>query len=129
MKDKVIYLAGYLEHKYRSNTASVETETENENDVIHSKYLSNLNIGGLTVPLVSTIHFVYSAYRQFDHYNLHCCRAHIVQALSCINSPMAAIKNACISMSNILLKAYVLNKSDRVKQLGCLRRKEKLSSN
>ena len=42
---------------------------------------------------------------------------------------MAKIKGACFSMSNIIFKAFVLNHSDKEKQLGCLRRKEKLSSN
>ena len=44
---------------------------------------------------------------------------------------MAKIKGACFSMSNsnIIFKAFVLNHSDKEKQLGCLTRKEKLFSN
>ena len=42
---------------------------------------------------------------------------------------MANIKGACFSMLSIIFKAFVLNHSDKEKQLGCLRRKEKLSSN
>ena len=125
IKDKIIYLAGYLEHKYRAEGP----ENENEKDVINSEFHNSLNRGGLTIPLISTVHFVYSAYKLFDYYKLHCCQAHVIQLLSCIDSPMALIKEACCSMSNILLKAFVHDNSDRERQLGCLRRREKLSSN
>ena len=41
---------------------------------------------------------------------------------------MAGNMSACISLANILLKAFVINNSDKEKALGCLRRKEKLSN-
>ena len=37
-------------------------------------------------------------------------------------------KTACVTLANILLKAFVLDKSDKEKQLGCLRRREKPSN-
>ena len=111
---------------FSENTASVEHE--NEADLVSSEFISNLDRGGLTVPLILTVHFVYSAYKLFEDHNLPCCRAHLIQILSCIDSPMALIKEAYFSMSNILLKAFVLDHSDKDRQLGCLRRREKLSS-
>ena len=129
LKNKVIYIAGYLERKFRDKTSlETEDENENENDLVNSEFLINLNRGGLTVPLLSTVHFVHSSYKQFTHYNLRCCSDHLKQIISCIDSPMAKIKGACFSMSNIIFKAFVLNHSDKEKQLGYLRIKEKLSS-
>ena len=106
---------------------SVETE-DNDDHHINSEFLTNLSRGGLTVPLLSTVHFVHSAYKLFDECNLHCCRAHLSQTLSCIDSPMVAIQGACLTLSNIFLKAFVLDNSDKERHLGCLRRKEKLSA-
>ena len=135
IKDKIIYLAGYLEHKFGANIgASFETiddlfETEGDNnDPINSEFLTNLNRGGLSVPLISTVHFVYSAYKLFKKYNIHCCRAHLSKALAHISSPMVEVEGACVTLSNIFLKAFVLDKSDKEKELGCLRRREKLSN-
>ena len=36
--------------------------------------------------------------------------------------------STCIALANILLKAFVINNSDKEKALGCLRHKEKLSN-
>ena len=124
-KHKIIFLAGYLEHKFRGK--SVETEDIVDHH-INSDFVKNLNRGGLTVPLLSTVHFVHSAYKLFDRCNLHCCRAHLSEALYCFDSPVVAIQGACLTLSNIFLKAFVLDNSDKERQLGCLRRKEKLSA-
>ncbi|XP_076823715.1 uncharacterized protein LOC143469759 [Clavelina lepadiformis] len=121
--------AGYLEHKYRANILRIETENDDDHR-INSEFLTNLNRGGLTVPLLSTVglHFVHSAYKLFGKCNLHCCRAHLSHALRRIDSPMVVIQGACLTLSNILLKAFVLDNSDKERQLGCFRRKEKLST-
>ena len=101
-------------------------ETDHENSLINSDFLTNLDRGGLTVPLLSTVNFMHSAYTLFEKHNVHCCRTHLSQTFARIDSPMALIKGACVTVSNILLKAFVLNNSDKERQLGCLRRKEKL---
>ena len=126
-KHKVIFIAGYLERKFRTNISTAEAEDDDDN-LTDSEFLTNLNRGGLTVPLISTVHFVHSAYKLFVNCNLHCCRAHLSQALSRIDSAMSIIQGACVTLSNILLKSFVLDNSDKERQLGCLRRKEKLSS-
>ena len=118
---KIIFLAGYLEHKFRGK--SVETE-DIDDHYINSDFATNSNRGGLTVPLHSTVHFVHSAYELFDKCNLHCCRAHLSQALYCIDSPVVAIQGACLTLSNICLKAFVLDNSNKEGQLGCWRRKK-----
>ena len=125
IKYKITFLAGYLEHKFRGK--SVETE-DIEDHHINSDFVTNLNRGGLTVPLLSTVHFVHSAYKLFDKCNLHCCRAHFSQALYCFDSPVVAIQGACLTPSNFFLNTFVLDNSDKERQLGCLRRKEKLSA-
>ena len=58
--------------------------------------------------------------------DLHCCRAHLSEALARIDCPMAIIQGACVILANILLKGYVLDNSDKERQLGYLKRKEKL---
>ena len=84
IKHKIIFLAGYLEHKFRGK--SVETE---DIDAYHinSDFVLNLNRGGLTVPLLSKVHFLHSAtelisaklyivlivqWLQFKEHALHC---------------------------------------------------------
>ena len=127
VKHKCIFLAGYFEHKYRSNILRIKTQNDDDHR-INSEFLTNLNIGGLTVPLLSTVHFVHSAYKLFGKCNLHCCRAHLSHALRHIDSPMIVIQGACLTLSNILLKAFVLDNSNKERQLGCSKRKEKLST-
>ena len=61
---------------------------------INSDFVTSLNRGGLTVPLLSKMHFVHSTYKLFDKCNLHCCRAHLSQALYCIDSPVVADCNS-----------------------------------
>ena len=120
IKHKVIFIAGYLERKFRTNISTAEAEDDDDN-LTDSEFLTNLNRGGLTVPLISTVHFVHSAYKLFVNCNLHCCRAHLSQALSRIDSAMSIIQGACVTLSNILLKSFVLDNSDKERQLGCLR--------
>ena len=106
--------------------ASVEPETAE--DLTDSDSITNLNRGGLTVPKLSIVHFVHAAHKLFIDCNVRCCRVHLSQAISRINSPMAIIQEACLTVSNIFLKAFVRDKSDKEKQLGCLMRREKLSN-
>ena len=56
------------------------------------------------------------------------CRNFLKRLYACIDAPIATISDAGLTMSNIMLKAFVLNNSDCERELGCLRRKEKLSS-
>ena len=63
IKRKIIFLAGYLEHKFRGK--SVETE-EIDDHHINSDFVTNLNRCGITVPLLSTVHFVHPAYNLFN---------------------------------------------------------------
>ena len=107
IKHKVIFLDVYLEHKFRANISTAEAEDDDDN-LTDSEFLTNLNRGGLTVPLISTVHFVHSTYKLFVNCNLHCCRAHLSQALSRIDSPVAIIQGACVTLSNILLKSCLI---------------------
>ena len=56
------------------------------------------------------------------------CRFHFAELLSFVHAPLAGSKAACTTLANILLKAHVLNVSDKEKYLGCLRRQDKLSN-
>ena len=57
-----------------------------------------------------------------------CCRFHFAELLSFVDAPLAGSKAACTTLANILLKAHVLNVSDKEKSFGCLRRQDKLSN-
>ena len=57
------------------------------------------------------------------------CRFHFAELLSFVDAPLAGSKAACTSLANILLKAHVLNVSDKEKSLGCLRRQDKPPTN
>ena len=59
IKHKVVFLAGYLEHKFQSILSLYEIEDLCD-DLIDSAFLQNLNRGGLTIPKLSTVHFVNS---------------------------------------------------------------------
>ena len=41
------------------------------------------------------------------------CRFHFAELLSFVNAPLAGSKAACTTLANILLKAHVLNVSDK----------------
>ena len=56
------------------------------------------------------------------------CRFHFAELLSFVDVPFAGSKAAVITLAYILLKAHVLNVSDKEKSLGCLRRQDKLSN-
>ena len=56
------------------------------------------------------------------------CRFHFAELLSFVDAPLAGSKAACTNLANILLKAHVLNVSDKEKYLGCFRRQDKLSN-
>jgi hypothetical protein len=100
-KHKIIFLAGFLEHKFHGTVAFVEPETAE--DLTDSDFITNLNRGGLTVPKMSTVHFVHAAHKLFIDCNLRCCRVHLSQAISRIHSPIAIIHEACVTLSNIFL--------------------------
>ena len=56
------------------------------------------------------------------------CRFHFAELLSFVDAPLAGSKVACTTLANIILKAHVLNVSDKEKSLGCLMRQDKLSN-
>ena len=51
----------------------------------------------------------------------------VFSVITFIDTPYSQNVNICNCLTNIMFKAEVLHKSDRENQLGCLRRKEKLS--
>ena len=85
-------------------------------DKFNTAFLENLNRGELC-PNSRQFLFVHSAYQMFEKWNIDCCRTHIIQILTDINSTMARVKPACVAMSNILLEAFVLDKNDNKRSL------------
>ena len=111
IKQKLVFLAGYLEPKFRSSLSVVEFVNE-YNDEFDTAFLQNLDRGGLTVKL-STIHFVDSVQQVFAKMNIYCYRTRVSQILAHINSQIARVKPAFMTMSNILSIAFVLDKNDK----------------
>ena len=126
-KHKVIYLAGYLVYKYGDSTSMEEIIGDEDGNEVSSEFLDNLNRGGLSVPTMSTVFFVHNGYNLHDQTKMR-CRFHFAELLSFVDAPLAGSKAACTTLANILLKAHVLNVSDKEKSLGCLRRQDKLSN-
>lgn len=122
LKQKVVYLGGFLAHKYNEPNAYEEEE-------ISSEFISELNRGGLHVPTLATVYFVHCAinlHNKLGKPRQNCCQ-YFKKLVSFIDAPFAQNDKACTSLTNILFKAYALDVSDTEKQIGCLRRKEKLS--
>ena len=76
---------------------------------------------------MSTVFFVHNAYNLHDKTKKR-CRFHFAELLSFVDAPLASSNAACTTLANILLKAHVLNVSDKEKVVGCLRRQDKLSN-
>lgn len=74
-----------------------------------------------------TAFFVHNAYSLHGMTKMRCC-FHFAELLSFVDAPLASNNAACTTLANILLKAPVLNVSDKEKVVGCLRRQEKLSN-
>ena len=122
LKHKVIYIAGFLSRKYKINDAS---------ESFSSDFLDSLNRGGLTVPTLNVAFFVHSAMEVYDRLPIakkHCQR-YVVNLLRHIDVSFAADERICRTLTNTMSKAYVLNESDREKEICCLRCQEKLSEN
>ena len=77
---------------------------------------------------MSTVFFVHNAYIILHDQTKMSCRFHFSELLFFVDAPLAGSKAACTTLANILLKAHVLNVSDKEKSLGCLRRQDKLSN-
>ena len=122
IKHKIIYIAGYV-----SKQSEVEDESE---ECVSSKFLVELNRGGLQIPTMGTVFFVQSgvhAQNTITSPRLR-CRNYFIKLLGLIHTPIAEHTVACRTLANILMKAFVNANSDREKSQGCLRRKEKLST-
>ena len=122
MKEKIVFLGGFLAHKH-------EEQNVDEEEEISSEFITELNRGGLHLPTLSTVYFVHCAI------NLHNklekprqnCSKYFQNLLTFIDAPFAHNGKACKSLTNVIFKAYALNVCDTEKQIGCLRRREKLS--
>ena len=114
--------AGHLVHKFGGLTSEDDFE-------LSSEFTYALDRGGLSLPTLSTVFFVHSASTLYEKLGAtrRCCRTYVQKSFGYIASPWAENVPACKTLANILLKACVLNNSDRERELGCLRRKEKLT--
>ena len=84
MKQKVVYLAGFLAFKFSDSELALE-------ETIPCNFISELNRGGLHVPTLSTVFFVHSAMNIHDKIDAsrQKCARYIRKLLSMIDSPMA----------------------------------------
>ena len=121
-KEKFVYIAGYLTYKNK--------KVMDANELIESEYLDELSRGRLRIPTLEMFFFVHSAYHLYEKIdkNRLLCTKYFRKILQYINCNYSSDEKLCSSLTNIIFKADVLNSSDRESQLGCLRRKEKLSS-
>ena len=127
LKQKVIFIAGYVTRNYGNHPTS-DDENDEQEPRVSSAFMKQLNRGGLSIPKLSTVFFVHSAVYLIRKLNppKSGCRQYITRLLSSVDAPLSSNLMACRTVSNILLKAHVLHHSDKEQELGCLRRREKL---
>ena len=82
-----------------------------------------------SMPTLETVYFVHCAIKLQEEIPQprQNCGKYFQRLLALINSPMAKNEKACSTLKNTLVKGFVLHNSDNEKQVGCLRRREKLS--
>ena len=65
LKQKVVYIAGFLSHKhFQQNKDAVDV---NEDELVTSEFLEELSRGGLRVPTLNMVHLVYSAFHLYEY--------------------------------------------------------------
>ena len=69
----------------------------------------------------------YRLYKNLNESRWHCCK-YLEKLLSLIDSPISSNTAACRTFANLIFKARVIKESDKENVIGCLRRREKLSS-
>ena len=122
-KEKVVFIAGYLSHKHFQ-----EGEIEDE-ELVTSDFLKELSRGGLRVPTLNMVFLVHSATSMYETLKepYRRCTKYFRSSLGFIDTPFSRNIGVCKRLTNVIFKGDVLHRSDRENQLGCLRRKEKLS--
>ena len=129
LKYKVIFIAGYVTHKY-DNHPTIDDENDEQEPRVSSAFIQKLDRGALYIPKLSTVFFVRSAVHVISKLSppKSRCRQYtgIASLLSFVDAPLSSNVMACRTVANILLKAHVLHQSDKEQELGCLRRREKL---
>ena len=112
LKHKVVYIAGFLSRKHQP---AFETD-----EVLSTEFLDELNRGGLSMPTLSTLHFVYCGMKLHEllpEARRNCGKC-FQRLLYFIDSPIAKNNKACATLKNTLYKGFVLNNSDQEKSLG-----------
>ena len=122
--EKLIYISGFLSHKH------FEENTDSNSDDDPSEYIEHLSRGGLRVPRLNLVFFVHTAMGLYEKLtqSRQSCTKYFHSLLSFVDTPYSNNVNICKRLTNIIFKAEVMHKSDRENELGCLRRREKLSS-
>ena len=126
LKEKVVYISGFLSHKHFHQNKDISEADEDE--LVTSEFLEELSRGGLRVPTLNMVHLVFSAfhlYKQLDS-SRRSCTKYFRSLISYVDSPYSNDTAICKRLTNVIFKAEVLHLSDKENELGCLRRKEKL---
>ena len=121
LKHKVVFIAGYIS---RANNID-----EGGQESVSTEFLDEYSRGGLSIPTLDTVYFVHCANRlhEFLDKSKKSCGKYFERLLAYIEVPAAKFPRACRTVRNVIFKAFSLDNSDRAKQIGCLRRKEKLA--
>ena len=128
MKQKVIYIAGFLSHKHYHQKK--DADDADDDHPVNSSFLEELNRGRLRVPSFNMVHLVYSAFKLYENLDSsrRSCTKYFRSLLSYVDSPFSSDSAICKRLSNVIFKAEVLHLSDKENELGCLRRREKLQT-
>ena len=123
LKHKVVFIGGFLILNHG--------QPDVDEGEVSSEFLNELNRGGLSIPTLNAVFFIHcatSAHENIPEIRRN-CTVYFKILISYIDASISQNGNACQTVTNVVYKAYALNNSDSERELGCLRRKEKLSNN
>ena len=124
LKHEVIYIAVFLALHRKQD------KEDTEKALLTTEFLEELNRVGLCMPTLTSVAFTHCAMKVHDQipWPRKHCEVYFLRLLSKFDCSLAKDPEACKKLKNTLCKAFVLHNSDTEKQIGCLRRKEKLSN-
>ena len=105
LKQKVIYIAGYLSHKH----SPMEQENETDEEYVTSEFLEQLNRGGLRVPTVNMVFLVHTAIHLHEKIDKsrRSSTKYFQSILAFVDSPFSSETDICRRLTNTIFKANV----------------------
>ena len=107
LKQKVVYIAGFLFHKHFHQDKDSEEESDDDEHVT-SEFLEGLSRGGLRVPRLNMVFLVHSAIQLYGKIDSSCrlCTNYFRSLLSLIDSLYSNTNSICKRLIN--MKCFIV---------------------